>query len=162
MNVITPKNVKQEGIQNSDKILMLSSLLRSFLCEYFYILHLHNFFQPVYRFQSQPVFRWWVPGWYSSFFIVWKTFFVPANSKRNEINFSIFYFTIFQLFLVPAADLPRAILKCVFLMATIYSLNVFIQMSAQSNPCVRACVLQYLLWEGKRPKLYFIVVYANS
>ena len=83
------------------------------------------------------------------------------KTKWNKFQY-FFYFTIFQLFLVPAADLPRAILKCVFLMATIYSLNVFIQMSAQSNPCVRACVLQYLLWEGKRPKLYFIVVYANS
>ena len=63
-----------------------------------------------------------------------------------------FDFISFRLFLVPAADLPRAILKCVFLMATIYSLNVFIQMSAQSNPRARELLcmcVSFSIFSGK-------------
>ena len=79
---------------------------------------------------------------------------ISSSGKfENDLKQNLFFdFISFRLFLVPAADLPRAILKCVFLMATIYSLNVFIQMSAQSNPCARELLcmcVSFSIFSGK-------------
>ena len=79
---------------------------------------------------------------------------ISSSGKfENDLKQNLFFdFISFRLFLVPAADLPRAILKCVFLMATIYSLNVFIQMSAQSNPRARELLcmcVSFSLFSGK-------------